>query len=201
MPPAAFVDRDGTLIAEVNYLARPDQVVVLDGVEEALVALRTAGYLIIMISNQAGVARGFFTLEAVHEVNTHLQALLGISLDGIYVCPHHPDGTIPEYAITCDCRKPGDSMLRQALNDLDIDIKGSFIVGDKASDVLAGKGLGIPGYLVATGHAEIAEGYPRFRDFAEVVEGVLNGHPGIVLRTHLLTLSGGKAVKIGRNHT
>lgn len=198
MPPAAFLDRDGTLIAEVNYLARPDQVVVLDGVVEALLALRTAGYLIILVSNQAGVARGFFTMADVTAVNAHLEALLGVAFDGVYVCPHHPAGVVPEYAIACDCRKPGDSLLRRALNEHDIDVEGSFIAGDKASDVDAGRALGIPGYLVMTGHAEVAKGYHRFTDLADVVEAVLDGKGGITRRTELLSLRGDKHVKIRR---
>ncbi|MDP2308823.1 MAG: HAD family hydrolase [Pseudomonadota bacterium] len=165
---AAFLDRDGTLIEDVRYLARPDQVRVLDGVPAALRALRDAGYRLVIVTNQSGVAHGYFSERDVADVHAHLQALLGLTFDAILVCPHHPDGTVPEYTRVCDCRKPASGLLKRAIADLDLDPGACFVVGDKGSDIEAGRRIGIPGYLVRTGHdTGRAEG--TYADLAAVV--------------------------------
>ncbi len=149
---AAFLDRDGTLIADVHYLRSPDQIRMLDGVPEALRALRDAGYLLVLVTNQSGVARGLFTLDDVHAVHAALEAKLGLRFDAIRICPHHPDGTVAAFTQVCSCRKPAPGMLCDAIAALGVDPQRSITVGDKRADLDAGHALGIDGYLVRTGH-------------------------------------------------
>ena len=163
MRPAVFLDRDGTLIAEVGYLGDPDGVALLPGVPDALRRLREAGYALVLVSNQAGVARGYFTEEDVLAVNGRLEEMLadeGLRLDGWEYCTHHPEVTGP-----CDCRKPAPGMLHRAARELDLDLARSWIVGDHPSDVEAGHRAGGRGILVLSGHThehddELPKGVP-----------------------------------------
>jgi D-glycero-D-manno-heptose 1,7-bisphosphate phosphatase len=155
--PAVFIDRDGTLIREAEYLADPAGVMVLPGAAAGVRKLRAAGYLIVVTSNQSGVARGYFDEETVRRVNGRMHALLAAEQaapDAVYYCPHYVQGTVPAYAIACDCRKPGPGMLRAAAQDLDIDLGCSWVVGDKASDVEFGRANGLRAVLVLTGYGE-----------------------------------------------
>jgi D-glycero-D-manno-heptose 1,7-bisphosphate phosphatase len=148
--PGVFLDRDGTLIAEVGHLGDPDGVELLPGVPAALRRLRDAGYALVLVTNQAGVARGLFNEDAVRAVNARVGELLGeerILLDGWYFCPHHPG-----FTGTCDCRKPEPGMLRQAARELDLDLTASWIVGDHPSDAEAGRRAGARPIIVRTGH-------------------------------------------------
>jgi D-glycero-D-manno-heptose 1,7-bisphosphate phosphatase len=148
--PAVFLDRDGTVIEEVGHLGEPERVVILPGVPEALRRLSAAGFALVLVTNQAGVARGLFTEEDVAAVNGRTAELLaaeGVSLDGVYHCPHHPDFTGP-----CDCRKPEPGMLRSAAKDLDLDLAGSWMVGDHPSDAGAARAAGARPIIVRTGH-------------------------------------------------
>lgn len=165
---AAFLDRDGTLVEEVNYLARPDQLRVIPGVPEALRALRADGYLLVLVTNQAGVARGYFTEADVVAVHERLQTLLGLRFDAIMVCPHHPEGVVPAYTRVCACRKPAPGMLLDAIARLGVDPARSFIVGDRDNDLATGRALGIPGYLVRTGYGATEPG-PKWDDLGAVV--------------------------------
>ncbi|MFZ5478903.1 MAG: D-glycero-alpha-D-manno-heptose-1,7-bisphosphate 7-phosphatase [Myxococcota bacterium] len=166
MRPAAFLDRDGTLVEEVNYLARPEQLRLIPGVPEALLRLRAAGYALVLVTNQAGVARGYFGLDDVTRVHEALEAMLGLRFDGVYTCPHHPDFTGP-----CECRKPAPGLLLRAIAELGLDPARSFVVGDKRTDVLAGEPLGVRGYLVRTGHGAREGG--DWADLAAVTDAVL----------------------------
>jgi D-glycero-D-manno-heptose 1,7-bisphosphate phosphatase len=155
--PAIFLDRDGTIIREANYLADPERVELLPGAAEGIRRLAAAGFRIVVVSNQSGVARGYFTEVEVLKVNLRLRELLAgeaAKLDGIYWCPHLPDGSQPEYAKDCDCRKPGTGLLTKAVKDLHLDLAGSWAIGDKASDVECGKRLGLRTILVLTGYGE-----------------------------------------------
>jgi len=148
--PAVFVDRDGTLIEEKNYLSNPADVELVPGAAEAVRGLRAAGFRVVVISNQAGVARGFFGEDAVRAVHARIDALLGregAAIDGYYFCPHHPD-----FSGECRCRKPKPGMLEDAARDLDLDLSRSYMVGDRLTDVEAGGRLGLPGLLVLTGY-------------------------------------------------
>jgi D,D-heptose 1,7-bisphosphate phosphatase len=154
--PAAFLDRDGTLIEERGYPARPADIVPLPGVGAALHRLADAGWLRIVLTNQSGVARGLFTEEdlgALHEDLERKLAEQGGSLDAIYYCPHHPEGRAVAYRHPCTCRKPARGLLDLALAQHDIDLSRSAFIGDSPRDLfpeIPGAG---PRVLVRTGHA------------------------------------------------
>lgn len=172
--PGAFLDRDGTLIEDVHHLHDPARIRVIEGVPEALHALRAAGYKLVLITNQSGVARGIFSVEDVHAVNEALQVQLGLRFDAIEFCPHHVDGVVEAYARACDCRKPGPGMLVRAIEALDLDPARSFVVGDRRSDADAGRTLGIQGYRVRSGPtAHDPDHVDSFPDLAAVVRARL----------------------------
>lgn len=145
---ALFVDRDGTLIVEKHHLGDPDQVELLPGVAESLRIVRAAGHPVVVVSNQAGVGRGLYSLTRAHQVMARLRALLrreGVELDAIRFCPHAPEAG-------CDCRKPEPRLLREAGEDLRLSLVASAMVGDKWIDVEAGHAVRGAGVLVRTGH-------------------------------------------------
>ena len=142
MKRAVFFDRDGTLIEDVGYLSSPDQVRLRPGAAAVVRRLNEAGFLVVVVSNQSGVARGMFTTDDVDRANDRLRELMdqeGARLDGVYYCPHLPAGTVPAYAKDCDCRKPKPGLLYEAAQDLDIDLTESYVVGDAVRDVQAGR--------------------------------------------------------------
>lgn len=139
MNQAVFLDKDGTLIEDVPYNVNPDRIRLCAGAIEALRSLHHAGYKLIVISNQSGVARGYFPEAALVNVERRLRNLLDVPLSGFYYCPHHPDGTVVEFAIECDCRKPKAGMLLQAAKDHEIDLARSWFIGDILNDVEAGR--------------------------------------------------------------
>ena len=152
---AIFIDKDGTLIRDVAYNVDPQHIQLLDGVIEGLKRLKAEGYLTIIISNQSGVAYGYFRELALNAVVDRIRELLGIeglTLDGFYYCPHHPSGKIEQYAVHCDCRKPKPGMLLQAAADLDIDLSASWMIGDILDDVEAGKMAGCKTILINNGN-------------------------------------------------
>lgn len=154
MHPALFLDRDGTLVHPGHYPSRPEDLRLYEGIGPELRALQEAGFLLVIITNQAGIARGYFTEADLYRMHVHLTNeldLLGVRLDGIYYCPHHIDGVIPELAIRCDCRKPKPGMLLQAAADLNIDLQRSWFVGDILDDVEAGNRAGCRTILVDLG--------------------------------------------------
>jgi D-glycero-D-manno-heptose 1,7-bisphosphate phosphatase len=155
--PAVFLDRDGTLIEEVNYLDSLDRFHLYPWTSQALQLLAQAAFKLVVITNQAGVARGYFDEPFVHTTHDHLRRLLehdGVVLDGIYYCPHHLEGVVPEYTIACGCRKPKPGMLMQAARDLDIDLARSYVVGDRWSDVQLAPAVGAKGLLVLSGYGQ-----------------------------------------------
>ncbi len=152
--PAAFLDRDGTLNVEVGYAHRPDQIAWIDGAAAAIRRLNRAGWWVIVITNQAGVAYGYYdeaTVQALHRWMAEDLAARGAHVDAFYYCPHHPTRGLDRYRVACDCRKPGPGMLRQAMAHFPIDAARSFILGDKPSDGAAGQSLGIAGHLYEGG--------------------------------------------------
>jgi D-glycero-D-manno-heptose 1,7-bisphosphate phosphatase len=151
---AVFLDKDGTLIENVPYNVDPERVLLAPGAADALRALASVGYLIVVISNQSGVARGVFDVSRLAEVERALRDLLsdeGVSLDGFYFCPHLPDGTVAEYAIACECRKPAPGLVLRAADELGIDLERSWVVGDILDDVEAGRAAGCRTVLVDVG--------------------------------------------------
>jgi len=152
---AVFLDRDGTLIEEVGYLDRVERVRLFPWSVAAIRALNDANIPIVLITNQSGVARGFFTEAVVDEVHRHIGKLLaagGARLDAYYYCPHHRDGKIAQYAVACDCRKPGRGLVDRAARDLNVDAARSFTVGDRWLDVALARNIGGRGILVRTGY-------------------------------------------------
>jgi len=154
---AVFLDRDGTIIREAEYLSDPEKVELLDGSVTGIRQLHDAGYLVVVTSNQSGVARGYFDETAVRRVNAQMQKLLQVQaaqVDAVYFCPHYPQGTVPEYSRACDCRKPAPGMLQTAARELGIDLKQSWVIGDKQADIEFGLQQGLGTILVLTGYGE-----------------------------------------------
>jgi D-glycero-D-manno-heptose 1,7-bisphosphate phosphatase len=155
MNKAVFLDRDGVINVEKEYLHRVEDFEFLPGVPQALRFLQEAGFLLIVVTNQSGVARGYYSLEAVDTLHRHLQDTLephGVAVDGFYVCPHHPDHGDGEHTLECSCRKPLPGMIEKAVSDFRIDPARSFLVGDKLSDIAAGRAAGCRCFLVRTGY-------------------------------------------------
>jgi D-glycero-D-manno-heptose 1,7-bisphosphate phosphatase len=154
MNKAVFLDRDGTINEEVGYLTSLEMLRLIPGVGAAIKRLNQAGFKVVVVTNQAGVARGYFTESLVKEANARLEQMLldtGAKLDGIYYCPHHPTEGNSPYTVACDCRKPKIGLMNRAAQDIDIDIKNSYMVGDKWSDVELGQRAGSRTVLVRSG--------------------------------------------------
>ena len=182
MTRAVFLDRDGTINVEKNYLWRCNDFEFLPGVPQALRRLQDAGFLLVVVTNQSGVARGYYEMADVSRLHDYMIRRLSdftVTLAGIYVCPHHPDG-VPgnPFATECHCRKGEPGMLLQAAEDLGIDLSQSYMIGDKLSDIEAGYRAGCLPVLVASGNDtnrfEIPE-YCRgvFCDLEDAVEYIL----------------------------
>jgi len=172
--PAVFFDRDGTLIQDRDYLSDPKGVRLLPGAVQAVRLLKAAGYRVYLVSNQSGVARGYFGAAAVHRVNRRFRDLLGVRLDGVFFCPHHPKGEVARYRKACACRKPAPGMVRQAAKRHPLDLPNSYIVGDKPDDVLLAPRAGLRGgLLVLTGYGRKSRGSLKSRDRLAVVKDAL----------------------------
>ena len=175
MRKACFFDRDGVIIEEADYISDPSLVRLCPFAADAIRAMHDAGRLVIVVSNQSGIARGYFTeadLRAVEARMNELLAEAGVKIDAAYYCFHHKKGIVPEYAIDCDCRKPKPGMLLRAAKDLDIDLAASFMIGDKESDLEAGLNAGCRGVaLVRTGHGvhQNIEKIPQAVDVGDVL--------------------------------
>lgn len=151
---AVFVDKDGTLIPDVPYNVDPALITLGDGVLEGLQLLSEQRFLLIMISNQAGVAYGYFKEEALEGVRQKISELLSpanITLDAYYFCPHHTKGSVQQYTLDCGCRKPKPGMILKAAKDFNIDLSSSFMIGDILNDVEAGKTAGCKSVLLDNG--------------------------------------------------
>ena len=156
MNKAVFLDRDGTINKEVNYLYKPDDFVFIPGTIQAIKVFHELGYKVIVITNQAGVARGYYTetdVKALHEYLDNLLAAEATYIDAYYYCPHHLDGIVDDYKKECRCRKPGIGMIKKAAKEFEINLGESIIVGDKEIDILTGKKSEIGKcVLVRSGH-------------------------------------------------
>lgn len=154
-----FLDRDGTIIEDEGYLSDPARLREIPGAADSLRRLARGGYLIAVVSNQAGLARGKITreqMDAVHRAFVEHFRVRGVVFDGVEYCPHHPEGLVEEYRAICGCRKPGTGMADRILARLSVSAScRRWMVGDKMSDVIMGKGLGAATILVATGHGDL----------------------------------------------
>jgi D-glycero-D-manno-heptose 1,7-bisphosphate phosphatase len=146
--PAAFLDRDGVLNVDHGYVHRPEQLEWVTGAPESVRMLNEAGYHVLVITNQSGVARGFFDEETVKSFHAHMQKALagkGAHIDAFYYCPHHPEGTVKAFTMACTCRKPRTGMLEQAAREWPIDANRSFFIGDNDADMAAAAAFKVRG--------------------------------------------------------
>jgi D-glycero-D-manno-heptose 1,7-bisphosphate phosphatase len=182
---AVFLDKDGTLIENVPYNVNPNRIRFFPDAFAALRSLHRAGYLLVVVSNQAGVARGYFEEKDLVQVEEHIRAQFrgraGVPLAGFYTCPHHPGGSVPHYSIECSCRKPKPGMLLKAAEDLDIDLQHSWMVGDILHDIEAGNRSDCSTVLIDNGNETewvlSAERQPDFivTNLSEAAQAILSG--------------------------
>ena len=161
---AVFMDRDGTISEEVGYVNHPSRYRVFPYAAEAVRTLNDAGWLAILVTNQAGVARGYFTEEMIGAVHGVLEAELrtaGARLDAIYYCAHHPSVGEPPYRFDCDCRKPRPGLIQRAVKDFDIDPGGSWMIGDRYSDIELAHNAGVRSAFVLSGYGRGEWEYQR----------------------------------------
>jgi histidinol-phosphate phosphatase family protein len=180
--PVVFLDKDGTLVEDVPYNVNPAQVRLAPGAANGLPRLAAAGFRLAVVSNQSGVARGYFPESALKGVETRLVELLGdigVSLAGFFYCPHHPEGTIAGYAVACDCRKPAPGLVLAAARELGTDPRACWMVGDILDDVEAGRRAGCRTVLIDNGNetewlpGPLREPHFRVRDLAEAADAIL----------------------------
>ena len=172
MKRAVFLDRDGTLIEEVGYVGRLEQVVCYPWTADVIRAFNRAGLSVVVITNQSGIARGYLTEAAVETVHRHFTDVMaegGARIDAYYYCPHHPDGTVEAYALRCQCRKPAPGLIERAARELKIDPSRSFVVGDKWLDIGLARTVGARGILVRTGYGASQESQPHPDFVADVI--------------------------------
>lgn len=151
MNKAVFLDRDGTVNEEVGYLRNIADLRLIPGASAAIKLLNDSGMRVVLVTNQSGIARGYLSESLLHKIHDRLEQMLreeGARLDAIYYCPHHPSAGSSNYTKECDCRKPGTGLIDRAARDLEIDVKQSFVVGDKWSDVELGQRAGAHSILV-----------------------------------------------------
>jgi D-glycero-D-manno-heptose 1,7-bisphosphate phosphatase len=181
---AVFIDRDGTLVEEAGYLSSLERLVFFPYTVDAVRQLNRAGFVVVVITNQAGIARGIVTEDFVAEAHRHISARLEAGrarIDAYYHCPHHPDGIVEPLRIACECRKPKPGLIRRAAEDLDIDLAGSFTIGDRWHDVQAGRASGTSTVLVRTGYGRQEEQKRRDGISADAIVDNLAAAAGVIL--------------------
>jgi len=191
---AVFLDRDGTLNEEMGYVNHVERFVLLPRVGEAIRLLNEHGFKVVVITNQSGVARGYFPESLLHLVHQRMEALLeneGAHLDGIYYCPHHPDAGVPAYRQECHCRKPDTGLAETAARELDVDCSKSYVIGDRGAELEFAHRIGAQGILVLTGYGKGEWEYCRDQwkvkpdyvalDLYEAVHWILD-REGVVLK-------------------
>ncbi|HUT69329.1 MAG TPA: HAD family hydrolase [Desulfatiglandales bacterium] len=155
MKPAVFIDRDGTINEQRGYINHISRFILLPGVGQAIYLLNKNDYHVVVASNQSGVAQGYFPVELVHETHELMKRELikdNAYLDGVYFCPHHPNGIVSGYNKQCTCRKPGTGLIEKVKSDLEIDMDRSYVIGDRWLDIEFAYKAGLPGILVLTGY-------------------------------------------------
>ena len=153
--PAVFLDRDGTMNEQMGYINHIDRFVLLPGVVAAIRRLNMAGLAVVVVTNQSGLARGYFPQELLDRVHARMEQELeagGAWLDGVYVCPHHPEARYEQYRQRCECRKPRTGLIDRAVRELNLDRERSFLVGDRWSDLVCAARAGVLPILVLTGY-------------------------------------------------
>lgn len=179
MNKAIFLDRDGVINEENGYITKWEDFKILPQVVESIRLLKEQGFLIIVITNQSGIAKGLCTEEdvcSIHQKFNEFLAQYSTSVDGFYFCPHHPNGIVKEYSITCHCRKPENGMILEAAEELNIDLSSSYLIGDAERDIIAGKQSGLTTLRVMTGHTiKTGETLPNFlvEDIYEATQMIL----------------------------
>jgi D-glycero-D-manno-heptose 1,7-bisphosphate phosphatase len=181
MDRAVFVDRDGTINVEKEFLYLPEEFQFIPGAPEALRLLNEAGFRVIVVTNQSGIARGYYDEAAVERLHRHMDGELsrfGARVDAYYFCPHHPEYGIGEYLRECDCRKPMDGMLRRGAAELAVNLKGSFMIGDRLADMEAGLKAGCRAIMVRTGYGNsessaLPPEIPVYSDLLSAVKAIL----------------------------
>lgn len=147
---AVFLDRDGVLTVEKGYLRKAEDMEIFTYAKQCVERMQTAGFKVVVVTNQSGIARGYFPESEVIRMNEELIRQTGV--DAVYYCPHHPQAGIEKYRMVCDCRKPGTGLFRQAAEKFHIEMAGSYMVGDRATDILAGEALGLTTVLLESGY-------------------------------------------------
>lgn len=178
---AAFLDRDGVINLDRAYVHRWDEFEFVPGAVAAMRRLKEAGYALVIVTNQSGIARGKYTEAQYQELTAKMRAALaeaGAEVDGVYHCPHHPAGSVPEFALDCECRKPAPGMILRAARELGLALGDSLLVGDKPSDIEAARAAGVGrAYIVQSDNAEstgdLAGADAAFEDLAACVDAVL----------------------------
>ncbi|MGD8875347.1 MAG: D-glycero-beta-D-manno-heptose 1,7-bisphosphate 7-phosphatase [Gammaproteobacteria bacterium] len=180
--PAVFLDRDGVINRDSGYVHKKNEFHFLDGVFDACLEMSKAGYRLIIITNQAGIARGYYTEDAYHQLTNWMLGEFrrhGSKIDAVYYCPHHPLHGIGRYRRDCNCRKPAPGMILRAASEHSLDLSRSILVGDKATDIEAGRVAGVGCcILVLTGHSPGNAGRVKadrvYADLAEVANALVN---------------------------
>lgn|SRR3989338_10439999 len=165
---AVFLDRDGVINREVDILRSVKQLRLLPMAAQAIKKINNLGFLAVIVTNQPVIARGWLTEKKVDEIHAVLAKRLkmgGAKLDAIYYCPHHPNANLKKYRMECSCRKPNTGLIKKAAKELNINLKKSFMVGDRTADILAGKRVGLKTILVKTGYAGNDGKYEVMPDF------------------------------------
>lgn len=171
--PAVFLDRDGVLCREKSYVTRIEDLEIFDYTKYCIERIKEKGYYAIVITNQSGVARGYYTEDTLMEMNEYLKKRTGV--DAVYYCPHHPQGIIEIYAKKCQCRKPEIELLQKAAEHFYIDMEHSYMVGDRASDIQTGQNVGIRTILLESGYGterletEVEPDYIR-KDLRDIID-------------------------------
>ena len=168
---AVFLDRDGVINVDHGYTHRIEDFQFIAGSTEAMALLQSAGWRLVVVTNQSGIARGLFSSQDYERFTAHLRAQLqarGVHLDAVFHCPHVPDAAVAAYRQACDCRKPGPGMLLRAARELTLDLAGSVIVGDRLSDVQAGRAAGVGRCVL------VRSGQPIDADEAHQADGVFD---------------------------
>jgi D-glycero-D-manno-heptose 1,7-bisphosphate phosphatase len=184
MKPAVFLDRDGTIIEEVGYLNRLDRLAFFPWTIDAIRSLNAAGFAVVVVTNQAGVAQGYYDEAFVRETHRRIDQAVRAGrarVDAYYYCPHHPAAKVEAYRQACECRKPGTGMLRQAAAQLDLDLSRSYVVGDRWGDVELARAAGAKAVIVTTGYATGTEQRADAAAAADHVADNLAGAAGWII--------------------